>query len=88
MRKLFLAAVAIAGLAGATFPSGAFAAAPDLAQIQRMQESHALGRGSRCTSKSVYWAWIAVAPAAGAGFSFCAARAPTAPLGSLSLREA
>ena len=42
MRKLFLAAVAIAGLAGATFPSGAFAAAPDLAQIQRMQESHAL----------------------------------------------
>jgi hypothetical protein len=42
MRKLLLAAVAIAALAGATFPPGALAAAPDLAQIQRMQENHAL----------------------------------------------
>ncbi len=45
MRKFLLASVAIAGLATSTFTLNAFAApsdAPDMAQMQRMQERHAL----------------------------------------------
>jgi zinc resistance-associated protein len=45
MRKFLLASVAIAGLASSTFAPNAFAAsgdAPDMAQIQRMQERHAV----------------------------------------------
>ena len=48
MRKFLLASVAIAGLASSTFALNAFAASgdapsgPDAAQIQRMQERHAV----------------------------------------------
>ena len=45
MRKFLLASVAIAGLASSTFALNAFAApgdAPDMAQMQQMQERHAL----------------------------------------------
>jgi hypothetical protein len=42
MRKLLLASVAVAGLASSTFAPNAFAAAPDTAQMQRMQELHAV----------------------------------------------
>jgi hypothetical protein len=45
MRKFLLASVAVAGLASSTFALNAFAApgdAPDMAQMQQMQERHAL----------------------------------------------
>lgn len=42
MRKFVLASVAIAGLAISTFNLDALAATPDLTEIQRMQERHAL----------------------------------------------
>jgi hypothetical protein len=42
MRKFVLASVAIAGLAISTFDLRALAAAPDVAEIQRMQERHAV----------------------------------------------
>jgi zinc resistance-associated protein len=45
MRKFLLASVAVVGLAGSTFALNAVAApggAPDMAQMQRMQERHAL----------------------------------------------
>ena len=45
MKRLLLASVAVVGLASSTFALNAFAAsgdAPDTAQMQRMQERHAL----------------------------------------------
>ncbi|MGO9740042.1 MAG: Spy/CpxP family protein refolding chaperone [Roseiarcus sp.] len=45
MKRFLLASVAVVGLAGSPFAPTAFAApadTPDMAQIQRMQEQHAL----------------------------------------------
>ena len=45
MRRLLFASFAVVGLASSTFASNAFAApgdAPDMAQIERLQERHAL----------------------------------------------
>ena len=42
MRKSLLAAAAIVGLASSTFALNAFAAAPDLTQLQLVQERHAV----------------------------------------------